>query len=628
MRRRWPSVLKVGSTRFGPRKLIDLLSKAVEAEVHHSGDITLVIIHGRYTYTVRERTAVPEDAIAVIADEVVARELEYLINDSATAVERPLVIRALEEEQTSTDGLSYDTKLRKYRTAGDTQGATDSVATKTADRASSSINERLLDEANVEVWAGQILTPTLIETVSAQENVLINQAQVIKLVFDELAETNDSSSHNVASLVTSSVSEVGVVDGGVSATFSEAESYDISEVQASEDIPVGYVPQGGETLVIRAFADSVYVSDRLLYQKGALSTLTEEQASVDSISIEVGQATGTWPMFHHDPQHTGVADAHNVIYVGGYDHYLYAINPDGSLKWKYQTGDRIFSSPAVAPDRTIYVGSHDHCFYAINPDGSLKWKYQTGDYIYSSPAVAPDGTIYVGSYDHYLYAINPDGSLKWKYLTGNKLYSSPTVTSDGTIYVGSNDRNLYAINPDGSLKWKFWAGSYVYSSPAVAPDGTIYVGSYDHYLYAINSNGSLKWKYQTGDYIYSSPAVAPDGTIYVGSNDNYLYAINPDGSLKWKYQTGRDVYSIPAVAPDGTIYVGSNDSYLYAINPDGSLKWKFWADGYVTSSPAVAPDGTIYVGSDGRNLYALNPDGSLKWTYQTASWIRSSPAVV
>jgi len=306
MRRRWPSVLKVGSTRFGPRKLIDLLSEAVEAEVHHSGDTTLVIIHGRYAYTVRERTAVPEDAIAVIADEVVARELEYLINDSATAVERPLVIRPLTEEQASTDGLSYDTKLRKYRTAGDTQGATDSVATKTADRVTSSINERLLDEANVEVWAGQILTPTLIETVSAQENVLINQAQVIKLVFDELAETNDSSSHNVASLVTSSVSEVGVVDGGVSATFSEAESYDISEVQASEDIPVGYVPQGGETLVIRAFANSVYASDRLLYQKGALSTLAEEQASVDSISVS------TEPVVQHVVWH--VDDGNDTIY--------------------------------------------------------------------------------------------------------------------------------------------------------------------------------------------------------------------------------------------------------------------------------------------------------------------------
>ncbi len=63
----------------------------------------------------------------------------------------------------------------------------------------------------------------------------------------------------------------------------------------------------------------------------------------------------------------------------------------------------------------------DNNLYALNPvDGSLKWKYATGNSIDSSPAIGADGTIYVGSYDNYLYALNPaDGSLKWKYATGN-----------------------------------------------------------------------------------------------------------------------------------------------------------------------------------------------------------------
>jgi hypothetical protein len=37
--------------------------------------------------------------------------------------------------------------------------------------------------------------------------------------------------------------------------------------------------------------------------------------------------------------------------------------------------------------------------------GKLKWKYKTGNVVYSSPAIASDGTIYVGSFDNYLYAI-------------------------------------------------------------------------------------------------------------------------------------------------------------------------------------------------------------------------------
>lgn len=45
------------------------------------------------------------------------------------------------------------------------------------------------------------------------------------------------------------------------------------------------------------------------------------------------------------------------------------------------------------------------CGGSLNPDGSLKWKYETGDTVESSPAIGLDGTIYVGSLDHYLYAI-------------------------------------------------------------------------------------------------------------------------------------------------------------------------------------------------------------------------------
>ena len=75
------------------------------------------------------------------------------------------------------------------------------------------------------------------------------------------------------------------------------------------------------------------------------------------------------------------------------------------------------SSPAVGADGTIYVGSDDGNLYAVNPDGSQKWKWFETSFPYSvrsSPAVGADGTIYVGS-DVVLYAVNLDGSQKWKF---------------------------------------------------------------------------------------------------------------------------------------------------------------------------------------------------------------------
>ncbi len=335
-------------------------------------------------------------------------------------------------------------------------------------------------------------------------------------------------------------------------------------------------------------------------------TLRENAVTADSQPI--------WPMFLYNAQHTGQCP---------YD----TSNNNGTLKWRYQTGEFVMSSPAIASDGTIYVGSYDNYLYAINPDGTLKWRYQTG-YSRSSPAISSDETIYVGSYDGYLYAINPDGTLKWRYKTGLQVFASPAIGSDGTIYVGSCDYYLYAINPDGTLKWRYQTGYRIYSCPAIASDGTVYVGSEDGYLYAINPDGTLKWSYKAGSDIDSSPAIASDGTIYIGSLDSYLYAINPDGTLKWKFETDDCIiFSSPAIGSDGTVYVGSWDYYLYAINPDGTLKWKYPTGGWVDSSPAIASDGTIYAGSYDYYLYAINSNGTLKWRYQTGYNVDSSPAI-
>ena len=111
-----------------------------------------------------------------------------------------------------------------------------------------------------------------------------------------------------------------------------------------------------------------------------------------------------------------------TLYVGSVDEYLYAISQDGEIKWKFHAEgcqdcichieppqhpncNEIESSPAIDLDGTIYVGSHDNFLYAINPDGMLKWKFKANDWINSSPMIGIDGTIYFGSRDKNFYAI-------------------------------------------------------------------------------------------------------------------------------------------------------------------------------------------------------------------------------
>src|SRR5690349_19708317 len=61
--------------------------------------------------------------------------------------------------------------------------------------------------------------------------------------------------------------------------------------------------------------------------------------------------------------------------------------------WTYAASDVLAGSPTVGPDGTIYITSHDGHLYAIGTDGAVKWKVKTGDRSWSTPAVATDGTI-------------------------------------------------------------------------------------------------------------------------------------------------------------------------------------------------------------------------------------------
>ncbi len=208
--------------------------------------------------------------------------------------------------------------------------------------------------------------------------------------------------------------------------------------------------------------------------------------------------------------------------------FLTALYPDGTLKWKYKIGSSfdIYSSPAIGDDGTIYIGSSDYNLYALNENGTEKWRFTSGGVIDSSPAIDSDGIIYVGSNYDKLYAIySNNGTEKWNFTAGGGINSSPAIGTDGTIYVGSSDNKLYAINPNGTEKWNFTTGENVDSSPAIGSDGTIYFGSFDNKIYALNPDGSEKWNYATGGDIWSSPAIASDGTIYIGSSDGNVYAI-------------------------------------------------------------------------------------------------------
>ncbi len=136
-----------------------------------------------------------------------------------------------------------------------------------------------------------------------------------------------------------------------------------------------------------------------------------------------------------------------TIYVCSWDDYLYALYPNGTMKWKVNTNYGCSNNPSIGPDGTIYVANYD--LYAVNPDGTVKWIFPLGDLrldTFAAPAISADGIIYIGAcidYDHLaggeFIVVNPDGTERWRSgsICNVGIISSPAIAEDGTVYIGS-----------------------------------------------------------------------------------------------------------------------------------------------------------------------------------------------
>src|SRR5580698_2915072 len=98
------------------------------------------------------------------------------------------------------------------------------------------------------------------------------------------------------------------------------------------------------------------------------------------------------PMFRGNLAHTGVYDVPAVQTLTG-------------VKWRFHTGGRVISSPAVAGG-VAYVGSTDGHLYAVDmATGTQRWTFASGSRITSSPAV-DGGGVFFSSYDGNVYRVD------------------------------------------------------------------------------------------------------------------------------------------------------------------------------------------------------------------------------
>jgi hypothetical protein len=298
-----------------------------------------------------------------------------------------------------------------------------------------------------------------------------------------------------------------------------------------------------------------------------------------------------------------------TIYAGA-NNALYALNPDGTLKWATTFAGMLYLS--VAEDGTVYAASSHGLVFGAGSDGRLIWQPRLGLIGFGAPgAIGTAGLVLYANTVSDLYALDagkPD-SVRWSQNTFREGALAANYTLPGTARVGETQSKISPViwrdetivlarqhwlnyfYPDGAPGWTKELTVGALGQPALDDDGVTYVADDRHTLYAVDRRGDLKWQYDAGEFILGSPVIGQDGAVYITTSRN-VHALGPDGSVKWSAKAPQQCTSSAAIAADGTLYVGG-DVGLFALRPDGSEKWSMRV-GSVNGSPTIAADGTIY----------------------------------
>jgi Bacterial Ig domain/Putative binding domain, N-terminal/FG-GAP-like repeat/PQQ-like domain/IPT/TIG domain len=356
-------------------------------------------------------------------------------------------------------------------------------------------------------------------------------------------------------------------------------------------------------------AITAYVSDASTIGAGSVEVVTEGGTSnAKPFTVRARpQAFGRvlWRFQADDSYIIGrpAIGTDGTIYAAGVSGHLYALTPSGGVKWVFRGSFPVMQSVSVGADNTAYFAG-GNVLYAINPNGTLKWQIANpnGGAFVAGPNVGPDGNIYAVA-----NIADPN----------NLQLGAITVSPAGQIL---NNRQGYLEPRSGALfnrEIVFGSNQFYFGGLNNLPFSTGGLEVFQlggNYRFTISAAGGKQ------------PAVAPDGTIYAVRGGNTgtperLGAFSPtDGSLLRTILPTETYLGHPDIGADGTIYITHNLSVISGYTPNGANLWNFDTDGIVGNA-IVNPQNTIVtaggydIGAPGY-IYGLTNTGQSIWTIQ------------
>jgi len=198
-----------------------------------------------------------------------------------------------------------------------------------------------------------------------------------------------------------------------------------------------------------------------------------------------------------------------TVYWATQSNRLYPVHAsNGTLIWESVTPD-FPTETTVSPDGSrIFLSGYNQFLMAWWPNGTLAWRSdKTRDYILAKSAVRSDSNIvFTGDYAGYLTAFDTQTGSKlwerridWEFHLGARLL----VTPDGSVFAAGSA--MYKIAANGSVLWQYSKKAYHWepSGTFCLGDNLVFVpfehrvGYSDeaHHLFAFNAEtGKVVWR--------------------------------------------------------------------------------------------------------------------------------------
>jgi len=257
--------------------------------------------------------------------------------------------------------------------------------------------------------------------------------------------------------------------------------------------------------------------------------------------------------------------------------------------------------------------------YLIDGDGNLRWRYHAGGPIYSAPTVYGELAI-IGTASDVIVAIDlQTAAWQWTFRPEETaprtelsvLGSSRPAVRDGMVYMGLSDGRLVCLDADtGFLQWEIELGEGrfvdVDTTPAFTEDGLLIVGGFSGPVMAIEpKSGARVWRFDSGTV---GDILVQYGRVYFADGEGMLRCLDAeDGSEQWTFKPklSKDLMN-PPVGSGRTLLVTMNRGQLFAIDAfSGEVLWRHEPRKSLLNC-AMPP--TI----DGRQVLMVTGDGVLR----------------